>query len=64
VENVPVGVELLVMIVSVDCTDPFAGGVTVCGLNCVPGSTRLPGRFSTERLTALLKALTLPMFTA
>jgi hypothetical protein len=37
--NVPVGVAELVTILSVEVVDPFAGGVTVCGLNPVPGNT-------------------------
>ena len=54
IENVPVGVELFVTMVSVDCADPLADGVTVCGLNPVPESTWLPGRLSTVSATPLL----------
>ena len=54
IENVPVGVAVLVAIVSVDCTDPFAEGVTVCGLNPVPESTWLPGKLNIVRATPLL----------
>jgi hypothetical protein len=58
--NVPVGVVLLVTIVSVEVTEPLAGGVTVwLGLNPVPANTWLPGRFSTAKLTALLNPLIL-----
>jgi hypothetical protein len=59
IENVPVGVALLVTMVSVDCADAFPEGMTVDGLNPVPASTWLPGRFTTERLTAALKLLEL-----
>jgi hypothetical protein len=55
IETVPVGVALLVTMVSVDPAVPFEGGVTLAGLKPVPASTWLPGRFNTVRLTALLK---------
>jgi hypothetical protein len=37
--KLPVGVEVLLTKLNVEVVEPFAGGVIVCGLNPVPGST-------------------------
>src|SRR5438477_474801 len=56
-DSVPVAVDPLVTIVSVEVVDPFAAGVTVGpGLKPVPLATYPEGRFSTSSNTPLLRS--------
>jgi len=57
--KVPSGVELFVTIVKTELTEPFGGGVRVCGLNPVSAGTGLPGKLIANRPTGLLNPLTL-----